>query len=688
MGSEWGYRSEWVSPFFREMDRTTWQYDAATGLLTNKLYADGKGTAYTYDTAGRLASRTWVRGITTAYSYDAAGNLTGINYSDTTPSVSFTYDRLGRQRTITDILGTRTNEYDAATLQLIAEKRPDGTTLGRAYDEMGRSAGLALGSDYSVTYSYDTVGRFSSISSSVSSAQSAVSYSYLPNSDLIAGYTLSPGGSAVPLTVSHAYEEHRNLKPQVLNSSGTNLISHFDYENDAIGRRTRRTDTLAASPVPLTNDFAYNIRSELIEAVMGANNFAYQYDPIGNRELTRINANTNSYTANELNQYLSVTSASSAVSPVFDDDGNMTEYGDLAFTWDGENRLVAVASNGVTVVQSHYDYMSRRIMKATATQTNEYLYDGWNMIRETQVSGFSSQVSSFVWGLDLSGTLQGAGGIGGLLSVTKHEAQSTKHYAIAYDANGNVTELVDTNGAIVARYEYDPYGNAITTEGTEARSNPFRFSTKYTDDETGLVYYGYRFCHPELGRWINRDPIGDISFISRYLQQRPPREHNRLNRAGLKQSYLFVDNTSLNGCDPVGLDNLTGGQNDPPAQICKIPCGGRYIDPLSQGCCNEQPFQLATECCAGAFVGDKVPFYEAAGYSNPDDCVGDFLAGTSPWVPALGGLIGLIPPAGIIGGIGGAVFVGGLYAICNAPFCMAREAGKGPISDPISGPRL
>ena len=209
-----------------------------------------------------------------------------------------------------------------------------------------------------------------------------------------------------------------------------------------------------------------------------------------------------------------------------------------------------------------------------------------------------------------------------------------------------------------------------------------------TTTASGVSFYGYRFCHPELGRWINRDPIGDISFISRYLQQRPPREHNRLNRAGLKQSYLFVDNTSLNGCDPVGLDNLTGGQNDPPAQICKIPCGGRYIDPLSQGCCNEQPFQLATECCAGAFVGDKVPFYEAAGYSNPDDCVGDFLAGTSPWVPALGGLIGLIPPAGIIGGIGGAVFVGGLYAICNAPFCMAREAGKGPISDPISGPRL
>ena len=49
-------------------DKTTWQYDQATGLLTNKVYADGKGTAYSYTPDGKLASRTWARGITTDYS--------------------------------------------------------------------------------------------------------------------------------------------------------------------------------------------------------------------------------------------------------------------------------------------------------------------------------------------------------------------------------------------------------------------------------------------------------------------------------------------------------------------------------------------------------------------------------------------------------------------------------------------
>ncbi len=71
-----------------QMDRTTWQYDLVTGLLTNKLYADGKGTAYGYTPDGKLATRTWARGDTTTYSYDGVGQMTNINYSDSTPDVS------------------------------------------------------------------------------------------------------------------------------------------------------------------------------------------------------------------------------------------------------------------------------------------------------------------------------------------------------------------------------------------------------------------------------------------------------------------------------------------------------------------------------------------------------------------------------------------------------------------------
>ena len=78
-------------------DTTTWLHDPATGLLIQKRYDDGKGPSYTYTPDGKLASRTWARGITTAYAYNAAGQLTGVDYSDTTPDVAYTYDRLGRR---------------------------------------------------------------------------------------------------------------------------------------------------------------------------------------------------------------------------------------------------------------------------------------------------------------------------------------------------------------------------------------------------------------------------------------------------------------------------------------------------------------------------------------------------------------------------------------------------------------
>ena len=97
---------------FTLSDRTTWSCDQPqpTGLLTNKLYADGKGTAYTYTPDGKLATRAWARGVTTTYAYDAAGALAAIAYSDSTPGVTFTYDRLGRMASAT-VAGVSTNLF-------------------------------------------------------------------------------------------------------------------------------------------------------------------------------------------------------------------------------------------------------------------------------------------------------------------------------------------------------------------------------------------------------------------------------------------------------------------------------------------------------------------------------------------------------------------------------------------------
>ncbi|MCF7669947.1 MAG: RHS repeat-associated core domain-containing protein, partial [Verrucomicrobia bacterium] len=171
----------------------------------------------------------------------------------------------------------------------------------------------------------------------------------------------------------------------------------------------------------------------------------------------------------------------------------------------------------------------------------------WNLIAE--LDGNNDVVRSYMWGKDLSGTLNGAGlpaaspacagtadrdaaqagGVGGLLGV--NDADQGFHF-VAYDGNGNVMALVDADDrTISAEYEYGPFGELIRST-IPMSDNPIRFSTKYHDTETGLVYYGYRYYSPSLGRWMSRDHIGE--------------------RGGVNL-YGFVYNNSVCNYDPVGL---------------------------------------------------------------------------------------------------------------------------------------
>jgi YD repeat-containing protein len=180
------------------LDLTQWNYDPATGLLLQKLYADNKGPSYTYTPDGKLATRAWAREVevenvmvpvTTTYGYDLTGALESVSYNDGTPGVTYTHDHLGRPLTVTDALGTRTFVYDPATLALVSEQLPGGEVLSRTTDAFGRPAGLALGQVYAATYGYDTAGRFGSVTTLAPLAALAVQYGYVQGSDLLAGWS-------------------------------------------------------------------------------------------------------------------------------------------------------------------------------------------------------------------------------------------------------------------------------------------------------------------------------------------------------------------------------------------------------------------------------------------------------------------------------------------------------------------
>ncbi len=83
--------------------------------------------------------------------------------------------------------------------------------------------------------------------------------------------------------------------------------------------------------------------------------------------------------------------------------------------------------------------------------SNKFVYDGWNLVAELDSN--NALVRSFVWGNDMSGSLQGAGGVGGLLQTAYYGSQTTNCYA-AFDGNGNLAALVNAaDGNVVAQYE-------------------------------------------------------------------------------------------------------------------------------------------------------------------------------------------------------------------------------------------
>jgi RHS repeat-associated protein len=189
--------------------------------------------------------------------------------------------------------------------------------------------------------------------------------------------------------------------------------------------------------------------------------------------------------------------------------------------------LIAVTNNsGVGPnygLKFAYDPQGRRIQKMVSTNgvgiyTNKFLYDGWNLIAELKPD--NSRLRTYVWGTDLSGSLQGAGGVGGLLEVSYYGAATTNCFP-AYDGNGNVMNYVNAaDGASVAQFEYDPFLGITRATGPMANLLPFLGSTKYFDWESGLYDYGHRYYGPSFGGWLNKDPLQEKGGLNLYENSR------------------------------------------------------------------------------------------------------------------------------------------------------------------------
>ncbi|MBC2735424.1 MAG: RHS repeat protein [Desulfobacteraceae bacterium] len=566
-------------------DQTIWHYQPGTGLLLAKEDAKGHRTSYTYGSGGSLKTRTWARlkngkPLRTTYQYEKMTNeLKKIDYSDDTPDIAFAYGRLGRMVRVSDAAGVHSFSYDSK-LRLVSE----GLTghqiyqINLNYDDLGRATGFTLDDGYEVSYGYDDIGRFKTVDWQLGDQVGGVAYQYLENSDRLSGMESKSG-----LSVHYDYEPHRDVKTAVENTFMDRLISKYEYQYDRLGRRINVKNSGEAFDKDGFWLYGYNDRNEIATASrfvgddlkdqsQPISDFerVYRFDPIGNRVEAVEGKDKIQYQTNSLNQYERIVAPPQEEKAlIYDEDGNLIEDGRFRYSWNAENRLVAVdpkvAVTGAKRLEFAYDYLGRRIRKKAFQYAKKvfklsseacFVYDGRNMVKEINAENQATVSRSYVWGLDLSQSREGAGGVGGLLATS--DGLLTHSYV--FDANGNVGQLVNVYAGIVtAHYEYDPFGKFVCSINRLGIDNPHQFSTKHIDRETDLYYYGYRYYHPDLGRWIKKDPLSEnggfnlYGFISNSTTQ-----------------YIDKYGFQKQSADSIGADDTTFSSGVNPLDILRV----------------------------------------------------------------------------------------------------------------------
>lgn len=475
-------------------DETRWTYDPATGRCLSKTYADASQSVCSFTSDGLVLRMTDPSGAWREWTYDERRLPVAITSSDGSQDAAFGYDEFGRL--VSSSGGVFSVEAafgsgDVATNEWM--RVGDGCTeLFRRLDQEGRVMARGIAGGYSQNVSYASAGRVQTITGE----DAAVTYAYGADGRDCGCRIDLPGGARIERQVVR--DAFRGLVVSVSNFVNGVAVGGYDCGYDANGRLVSRNGVT----------YVWTERNELAAVSSGGNEpddgEAYSYDAAGNFALTADASGSRTFEANELNQYLGL---------AYGGDGSLSAFDGKSFSYDSAGRLVDVSTGGVSVAHYAYAPDGRRVEKVTSEGVHRYFYDGWNLVKEVVANANGvTNVIEYLWGCDLSGTLDGACGVGGLVCVKRNGAL----YVPFYDPNGSVVGYVDSTGAVVAQYAYDGFGRTVSASGAMADEFAFRYSTKYWDSESGLLYYGRRHYLPALGRWLTRDPMNEDGDANLY----------------------------------------------------------------------------------------------------------------------------------------------------------------------------
>ncbi len=381
----------------------------------------------------------------------------------------------------------------------------------------------------------------------------------------VASYVYDALSRRIATTLSNGTQTTYSYDPasQVTNilhqlTASSTQINKADYLYNGVGNRTSLTDRRGSQT------FGYDNLDRLTSAShpMLATPQSFAYDPVGNRT-------TNNSTVNAGNQL----TADTTHAYQYDDNGNLTRKTLLAtgnytqYTYDAENRLVKVedfvAGNptpAFTTSNYRYDGLGRRIEKVANGQTKRYIYDGEDILLEYDGNNL------------LQARYTHGPGIDEPIAVTKGASTFFYHQ----DGLGSVTDLSDAAGATAKSYSYDSYGNILESPGT--LEQPYTFTGREFDAESGLSYYRARYYDPASGRFLQQDP-GSAGINSARLPRHP---------LDLVSQYVYAAD------NPIQLIDSFGNEPQEPGGVGVEAC--KYYDDVARvNRCKYHPY--AREYC-------------------------------------------------------------------------------------------